>query len=87
MRNWFPLLVGAALLILAAIANSAEFLADFKTGVLIGAGFVAFLLYPAYLRNHERRLAALERQDRLRDTPREITHPRDPATTLRVPRV
>ncbi|HEX5053925.1 MAG TPA: hypothetical protein VFZ65_19255 [Planctomycetota bacterium] len=55
-------------MILTVIAN-AGFLADLKTGVLIGVGLVVFILYPAYLCNHERRLALLERPDRLRDMP------------------
>jgi len=67
MRNSFPLLVGAALLILIIITNNDEFFADFKTGVLIGAGVVVFVLYPAYLRSHERRLTLLERREQLRD--------------------
>ena len=92
MKNSFPILVGAALLILIVITNNDAFLADFKTGVLIGAGVVVFVLYPAYLRSHERRLTLLEQHDQLRETPvaqlsnftqqptdRAIEQPRDPA--------
>ena len=71
MKSYFPMLVGAALLAFALLAYKSEtFVGDFKTGVWIGAGLVVFLLYPVYLRNHERRLEALERSlDLPRDMP------------------
>ena len=63
MKSIFPILAGAALIILALIAYKSEvdIVGDFKTGMWLGAGLVVFVLYPAYLRNHERRIAALER--------------------------
>ena len=63
MKSFFPILAGAALLVFALIAYKSEvdIVGDFKTGLWIGAGLVVFVLYPVYLRNHERRIAELER--------------------------
>lgn len=69
MKSLFLIWAGAALLILATLAHNTQFLADFKTGIVVGVGLVVLVLYPAYLRNHERRLAALERSIEVSDTP------------------
>ena len=62
-----------ALLFLAVPAHIAEAAGNFKIGVMIGVGLVVLVLYPAFLRNHERRLAALE--GRIHEAPQRVPPP------------
>ena len=46
---------------LLALMESSTFLEDFRTGVMVGIGVVVFILYPAVLHQHEKRISALEK--------------------------
>ncbi|HZM00657.1 MAG TPA: hypothetical protein VFD43_10435 [Planctomycetota bacterium] len=60
----------AAVLLIFALARPGQFLADFKTGLLLGAVLVVLVVLPWFLRNHERRLSALERERDAQSPPR-----------------
>lgn len=56
--------IGLALLLLLAATRWAEFASGVQTGVLLGAGLLVLVVYPAFLHGFERRIAALERERR-----------------------
>ena len=63
MKSMFLIWAGWAMLIVLALTSWANFFSDFKTGLLLGAAVVVFVVYPAYIRNLLRRVSALERSE------------------------
>ncbi len=64
MKSGILLWAGWAFLLLIGLTRWRQVADGFETGLVLGAALVVFVVYPAFLRNHERRLASLERGSR-----------------------
>jgi hypothetical protein len=64
MKSSFLLVCSLAVLGLLFLTHGSEVVGGPRIGILVGAGLVVFVLYPVFLRDSERRIAALERAGR-----------------------